>query len=228
MQQLRRLGSQQLVDDIVPFYEEAPAEPFDEFYECERCGILEWREGRWQGIRPDYCSAHRLDAPHIHRYDKPQNLRRLIYGIHLRTFLPGRAEIRLFDWADELHQLYPAELIGVEHYPGFDTYDLRLNFGDGTVWGVDVKDHKHPTGLAAKVKPPYGQGELAYSKMYFVVPDARVDAVSDYWEVLHRQLRTLPKQVQVERESVFRQVVEAHLATLHRGKKTGRKGRKEA
>ncbi len=86
--------------ELREFYEEIPAALPDELVVCDRCGLLEWRGGRWRGIKPSFCSDHGSGSPYIHLVRNTGALCRLREGIHLRTFLPGRLELALFTLAN--------------------------------------------------------------------------------------------------------------------------------
>ncbi|MCB9457305.1 MAG: hypothetical protein H6671_15070 [Anaerolineaceae bacterium] len=211
-----------LQEEIVKFYEESPVQAGDDVYTCDYCGILQFRDGRLYGIKPDYCYDHPINAPHVHRERAPHNLRRLRVGIHLRTFLPGQAELRLFDWADDLRADYPDFIDEPERYPGLDACDLCLTFSDGEIWGIDVKDHKSPHSLTPHIQPIYGE----YTHTFYVIPDRRIEANSEYMEVLKGKVGHLPGNLQVEGETDFRYRVETKLEQLRKKATRSRKQQK--
>ncbi|WP_327393174.1 hypothetical protein OG533_31580 [Streptomyces sp. NBC_01186] len=98
----------------------------------------------------------------------------------LRQFVtgPGRAEV---DLEQELRRLG----LGVEMWPGFDAYDLRITFPDNHVWAVDVKDWAHPgfLGRAAEAVRP----DPPYDEACWVVPDFRVRTRPDYLDVFSQE-----------------------------------------
>jgi hypothetical protein len=98
-------------------------------------------------------------------------------GVHwlmrpLRTFVaaPGWAEIRL---AERLKGMG----LGIELWPNFDAYDIRVVFPKGGAWAIDVKDWANPFLLARQVRripevPVWDQA-------FFVFPQERLRR-SDY------------------------------------------------
>ena len=98
----------------------------------------------------------------------------------LRQFVtgPGQAEV-------ELETRLRALGLGVEMWPGFDAYDLRVTFPDGHVWAIDVKDWTHPgfLGRAATVVRP----EPPYDEACWAVPVFRVRERRDYLESFARE-----------------------------------------
>ena len=91
----------------------------------------------------------------------------------MRTFIaaPGRAELRLA-------RLLRSRGLSVELWPSLDAYDLRIAFGNGRTWAVDVKDWTNPIRLARSVgripvTPTWDRG-------YFVFPRERVRRQPDY------------------------------------------------
>ncbi|MCC7206028.1 MAG: hypothetical protein IT323_01895 [Anaerolineae bacterium] len=161
------------LQELRKFYEEVPGYPVSHLMVCDRCGLLEWRDGRWQGVKPGFCSDHSSQSPHLHAVPNTHSSLRLKRGIHLRTFLPGRLELALFCAADTVHDEHPAYLCNVERYPGLDAYDLRLTFSDGDIWAIDAKDHADPERLAQHIHPMPNEGNLAHSIAFYVLPDAR-------------------------------------------------------
>jgi len=212
-EELRRLDPS-ASKEIKVFYEEIPEFPSDVLRVCTRCGLLMWRDDGWQGIKPTYCSDHADDSPFIQDILKPSYLilYRLNEGTHLRTFIPGRLELALFELAEEMRDEYSEQLLKLERYPGIDTYDLRLTFRD-EVWAVDAKDQAYPRRLAEQIQLPYNAGELAYNRAIFVIPDARLDE-DGYWDALNRAIGSHPRNLEVMTFSDFRDQLEAKLKQL--------------
>nr|WP_244320252.1 MULTISPECIES: hypothetical protein [Streptomyces] len=98
----------------------------------------------------------------------------------LRQFVtgPGQAEVEL---ERKLRRLG----LGVEMWPGFDAYDLRVTFPDDHVWAIDVKDWTHPgfLGRAAAVVRP----EPPYDEACWAVPHFRIRERGDYLETFARE-----------------------------------------
>lgn len=210
--------------EVNVFYDEVPEQQLKELMVCERCGLLEWRPTGWLGIKPSYCSDHGNGAPHVHIIQSQQQLYRLKQGIHLRTFIPGRIELALFTFADELQAEYPNHLHLVERYPGLDTYDLRLTFADCEIWAVDAKDQAQPERLAANIRLPYGEGNLVYTQAFYVLPDARLNE-PDYRDALEHAVGTHPANLHIVSLTEFQTQVETKVKSLARpsGRKKGKR-----
>ncbi|MBN8595237.1 MAG: hypothetical protein J0M33_26025 [Anaerolineae bacterium] len=179
---------------------------------CDRCGLLEWRDNEWHGIKPEYCSDHAENSGRIRWIVNDSEVLRLKRGIHLRTFLPGRAELELFTFAEGMCDQFPEHLLKVERYPGFDSYDLRLTFAD-TIWAVDIKDHASPDSFIKQVKLLYNQGDLAHDQAFYVIPDGRMED-SYYESVVEKKLKQLPRNLHINSVSVFQQAVQSHIKKL--------------
>lgn len=195
------------------FYELVPKLPLIEPVVCDRCGLLEWRDQRWQGVKPGFCSDHGSGSPYIHTLRKLPDIYRLKRGVHLRTFLPGRLELALFTFSDHAQAEHPDHLRSVERYPGLDTYDLRLTFSDDDTWAVDAKDHASPERLAPLIKPLYSEGDLRHTRAFYVIPDARM-AEFDYQARLEYAVGSLPPNLQIISATSFQQRVEEKLKSL--------------
>lgn len=190
---------------------------------CDRCGLLEWRDGDWHGIKPEYCSNHTENAGLIQWIANEGGFMRLRRGIHLRTFLPGRAERELFAFAEEMCDQFPEQLQKVERYPGLDTYDLRLTFADA-VWAIDVKDHASADSFIKQVKALYNAGDLHHDRAFYVIPDTRLEEPY-YADVVEKKSKQLPRNLDILSVATFQQAVQHHVKELTRPvRKSKRKG----
>lgn len=206
-----RAESRDVLQALREFYEDMPL--LDEIVECDRCGLLEWRNGRWQGVKPGFCSDHGNGSPHVHSIRKTDDLRRLKRGIHLRTFLPGRLELALFTIAENAQAEHPDQLLSVERYPGLDTYDLRLSFVD-EAWAVDAKDHAQPERLAPHIHPLYCEGNLSHTHAFYAIPDARMED-TNYREQLEQRTAGIDlMRLHIVSLSEFQQHIAEKLKTL--------------
>jgi hypothetical protein len=171
------------------------------------------RNGRWQGIKPSFCSDHGSGSPYIHTIRTTGDLLRLKGGIHLRTFLPGRLELALFECAEKAQTKYPDQLLSVERYPGLDTYDLRLTFDD-EAWAVDAKDHAKPERLTSHIHPFYNEGDLWHTHAFYVIPDARMEDTNYREQLEQRTMDVLSPYLHIASLSAFQQHLEEKLKTL--------------
>jgi hypothetical protein len=156
---------------------------------CDYCGILRLENNHLVGIKPTYCSDHQWGLPHVHS-TTVSSYSRLKMGIHLRTFIPGQAELALFNEAEALQHEYPEHLIDVVRYPALDTYDLQLVFRD-EVWAVDVKDYADPLDLKRKITPIRKANNRDHAKAFYVVPDRRLRFIPDYLDQVRRYTKII-------------------------------------
>lgn len=219
-----RSKSSRVREAIRPFYDAVESHPQKTLRICDRCGLLRWHDGYWVGVKPSYCSDHADDSPLIHDLPMPRQFLCQKEGIHLCVFIPGRIELALFEFADEMREKYPDELVSTECYPGIDAYDLSLTFRDNNIWAVDAKDQAYPYRLAQQINPPYGEGNLAFTRCFFVLPDERY-AEDGYMDDLNRTLSQrnviLSDKLGISSLSAFRTQVEKKLKLLAKCK--GRK-----
>ncbi|MEV7783473.1 hypothetical protein [Kitasatospora sp. NPDC088351] len=140
---------------------------------CGRCLTLltPLTDGSWwcerdrcrrRGTAPHGRTLAEADAGEVLQLRRP--LRQFVTG-------PGRAEVDLERRLTELG-------LDVELWPGFDAYDLRVEFPDGHVWAIDVKDWKHP-GLLGRAAGPV-RPEPPYDESCWVVPHEQAQAHRDY------------------------------------------------
>ncbi|NLI93033.1 MAG: hypothetical protein GX434_12835 [Peptococcaceae bacterium] len=163
-------------------YEDLPAGalgPEGKYYQCPHCGwILEWKnesEGR---------CIHQQCTEKTNNFKKRKvlagtGLVRLKRGIMRFIAWPGRWELKLESDLLKLHHGLKVDL-----WPGFDSYDLRLTFPTGEVWGIDVKDWRNPYLLAKKagVFPPYP----VWDKAFWIIPDYQWRRYSHYGQEFGR------------------------------------------
>lgn len=211
-----------MLAELSEFYDSI--DELDDLMECNRCGLLEWNAGSWHGIKPNYCSDHGNGSPHMRIVKNTGRLRRLKRGIHLRTFLPGRIELALFELATNLQDEYPEHLMATEPYPGFDTYDLRLTFSDSEVWALDAKDQAQPDKLAKQIQPLYGEGSLSYDHAFYVIPDRRMNEWG-YRDTLESVVCSHPANLHITSFSEFQQRMEEKLKALAKPPRS-KKGKK--
>jgi hypothetical protein len=202
-------------NELRDFYEKLPELPVKELKVCDRCGLLRWqtRTEQWQGIKPHYCSDHGVGSPFIQTIRNHGQLFRLNTAIHERVFIPGRIELALFNLADEMADEYSAYLAEPERYPGIDTYDLRLTFADDEIWAIDAKDQSNPIRLARELHQLYGEGDLAYTHAFYVIPDERMNE-EGYREKLDYNRTVFLPNLAVVSFSEFQERLQTKLKTL--------------
>lgn len=160
--------------DVGGLYESCS--PAQDYYRCDKCGVLDSvSKYRLIGAKPDVCSDHAINAPHIHRVEQAEGLCRLYPGIHARVALHGIAEIGIFNRLHILREKYPKRIQAIEEWPNIDSYDLRVVFADGVTWAVDIKDFSDPHRLSDELKPMRGREEhTRFDRGFYVIPKRRV------------------------------------------------------
>jgi len=165
---------------------------------CKRCGPLYREDGQLRGIRPSVCSDHLSRQVIVEKVENVVDLRRIRPGIHWRTCFPGIPELSLYDAIKALSSQFNGQLGAVELWPGLDQYDLRLHFNnDGSVWAVDVKDHRDPQRLGKELKAISGRGTLSYNLGFYVIPDRWLDNNPEVYLRQVRQAAELPTNNEV-------------------------------
>jgi hypothetical protein len=219
LEQLRSTFSQTRyisINDVGELYEDCKEN--DSCWCCDRCGPLIEKHGHLRGIKPSVCNDHRKNLSYVRRISWKQGLRRLKLGIHWRVCLPGIPEIRLFHTLEKLHKQQPEYFSEINLWPGIDRYDLRLQFGDGSVWAVDIKDYRNPYDLALQLKPVFGEGDLRYDESFYVIPNHRLLQRQDYIEILREEATELPKSTHLFSDIAFEERVVDKIMHLNKGK----------
>ncbi|WP_075738450.1 restriction endonuclease-related protein [Streptomyces acidiscabies] len=152
----------------------------DGFYTCcDRCRtlLLPTRDGDWwcerdrcrqQGPAPAGLRIPRETSGEVCQLERP--LRQFVTG-------PGRAEA-------DLERDLTALGLDVRMWPGYDAYDLLVEFPDGHRWAIDVKDWAHPVLLGRSARPvPY---DPPYDEAFWCVPVHRTRARHDYVAAFER------------------------------------------
>jgi REase associating with pPIWI_RE/pPIWI_RE three-gene island domain Y len=167
---LRRRSDPQLAalaDQLRVAYQPAPLECVagGDVLCCVACGnlLMRMRDGAMR------CAEERCPESGASRPGRALRASEEVYWLRrdLRAFIaaPGRAELQLAKRLGEMG-------LAVELWPHFDAYDLRVTFGDGVSWAVDVKDWTNPVLLARRVSPI--PTVPPWSRAYFVFPQERL------------------------------------------------------
>lgn len=158
-----------LIDHLKIAYEDAPLDYMlgGYFHCCPICGNLKQPTVQMDRL---LCEEERCRRQYTTQSGRTIAAREHVLWLKrgLRRFvtIPGLTEIRL---EQQLLSLQPK--LKVDLWPDFDSYDLRVEFPDGKIWAVDVKDWANPFLLALRVKniplsPLIERG-------YFVFPNER-------------------------------------------------------
>lgn len=186
------------------------------YWNCPVCGPLYQRNNRLGSLKPNACLG-RCPGPQgwqdLDPVDHPLVLKR---GIHLRTLMPGTAEIQLYQWLTQDAQSTTPALQAVILWPGVDRYDLQLTFQHSAqkteVWAVDVKDYKDPFALGKHISQNSRQtseSALEWQRWFYVYPFYREQQRRDYRACVLRAAGHLPSNVDVLSEKQFKALVTA-------------------
>ncbi|GLV59824.1 hypothetical protein KDH_66480 [Dictyobacter sp. S3.2.2.5] len=186
------------------------------YWNCPTCGPLYQRHNRLGSLKPNACLG-RCPGPQGWQNLDPMNyplvLRR---GIHLRTMIPGTAEMQLYQWLTQGAQSITPALQQVILWPGVDCYDLQLRFRHSAqteeTWAIDVKDYKDPFALGkhiAQDKRYFNEKVLEWQRWYYVYPSYREYQRSDYRACALRVAGQLPSNVDILSEKQFKAMVTA-------------------
>jgi len=150
---------------------------------CPVCGWTLVRTPRGTLMCGDARCRERSDG--FRRYTtRPfsSTLYRVRRAIRRYIVAPGRYEV---DTAKTLRDLRGGTSpLRVDLWPSYDEYDLRITFPDGEVWAIDVKDWRFPALLARTLVPLRNDGDLAWTRAFYVIPDERLAERPEYLKVL--------------------------------------------
>ncbi len=177
-------------------YEELP--PYTKHngkqYICGNCGwVLEWRNDI------PHCDSHICSVMTNHFRNNQElvnskgHIWRLKRGLLRFVTRPGLYEIRLESKLKKMG-------LGVEMWPNFDAYDLRITFPYGEIWAVDVKDWGNPYFLAKSVGD--FREDPVWNRAFYVIPQYRKRSCSDYKQIF-RETYNGSAKVDLEMENDF-------------------------
>jgi hypothetical protein len=194
-------------------------------WNCERCGPLTEKQGRLHGNKPSVCNDHRKSFNYVRKIKWERELRRVKPGIHTRVCLPGIYELQLFQKMLAFQNENPKQLDKVLLYPELDRYDLQLQFADGIVWAIDVKDYRSPYQLAGKLLPIYCEGTLKYDEGFYVFPNYRILNRENYIQITREEAKKLPAKIHLLSDIEFEQCVISKISELKKGEKSNVAGK---
>ncbi|MBC8137173.1 MAG: hypothetical protein H8F28_14935 [Fibrella sp.] len=179
--------------------------PNEMYYRCEKCGLLRTiASNRLVGSKPDVCTDHAYDAPHVHRVPWEEGMCRLVPGVHTRVALHGIAEVALFDQLHAMQQKYPKRIRSVEEWASIDGYDLRIVFADDTIWAVDIKDFADPHRLSSELTGMgVGADHARFDRAFYVVPKRRLTTNPNYLNDSRAGANKLPADYQLCDDEIF-------------------------
>lgn len=155
------------------------------YWLCPYCrGILTWDGNKPRCAKPSICARQSSDYSGMKSIKPEPDILCLKKSIHSRVCLPGLPEILLYKALKEKQKTASEGIKRVDLWPDADTYDIRIEFQDGTAWAVDLKDYANPIALARKIAgkqiPDIGHSTFGWLKAYYVVPDYREEFSPGY------------------------------------------------
>jgi hypothetical protein len=215
------------IEDVGALYEEShffqstllhqrPGTKEAYYWNCPLCGPLYQRHQRIGSLKPNACSG-RCPGPQgwqaLDPLSHPLVLKR---GIHLRTLIPGTAEIEIYQWLTQAAQSTTPALQQVILWPGVDCYDLQLRIQRSSqqseILAIDVKDYKDPFVLGrhiAQDNRQFAEKELQWDRWYYVYPSYREQQRSDYRDCVLRAAGQLPSKVSIVSAKQLKAIVTA-------------------
>ncbi len=148
------------------------------------CGFCGWTLQRIQGrlrCGDDRCRLLTGDFIQYKTYERSEpteQLQRVRRPIRRYVVAPGTYEVNTMKHLKRLQ-------LTVELWPGYDAYDLRILFPNGTIWAIDIKDWRFPYLLAPRLTSLDRRGNLAWDRAIYAIPDQREQEHPGYLDILH-------------------------------------------
>ncbi|MFB5676445.1 hypothetical protein ACE3NQ_08590 [Paenibacillus terreus] len=172
-------GNEELLNyegELRSFYEAVPAYYFINggIHLCPRCGwtLKQTKDGHFE-CDTEKCRRLTGNFELKKKTFLCNKLMRVKRGIRRYIVDPGLTELSLYERILKRYQ----KRIKLELYPDFDKFDIRLQFEDGGVWVIDLKDWSSSTNLAQRA--PYFSDQHTWEKALLVFPDYKSDAYFD-------------------------------------------------
>lgn len=164
---------------------------------CPRCGwTLTRRPGGLQ-CGDDRCRLESRNFTTPEPKDYPvlpgERMLRVRRAIRRYVVVPGLLEVSLWRQLSALRS--PQESLVIDLWPGYDAYDLRITFPDGSRWAVDVKDWRYAHLLVPHLRPLRAVEGEALDRTFYVIPDERVREQPAYLTTLRAATATHPFEV---------------------------------
>lgn len=170
------------------------------YRKCPNCGwTLEWRKGNWRCNKEDVCHFV-SDVQDVSSFEMTdEKLMRMTPGIQKYVLLPGMSEQNI---AKKLRK----KGYTVTMYPNIDEYDIRIELKNQVIM-IDVKDYRNPWQLANYLNNLH-QSKID-SNVLYVIPDYRVQMISQYQKKVKNYLRNeLKKIIKIYSESEIIKLLE--------------------
>lgn len=176
---------------------------------CTRCG---WTLTTHVTTKQGLCANKRcrqLEGALIGQYPASHpsspGLRRVRSGLAHYTTQPGGLELNLFRTLSKLKS------IKVELWPGFDAYDIGIEFPDEDIWAVDCKDSGRPGFLATLLSQEEFPVVGLWQRAFYVFPSYRKRLAPRYGSVFSSGWRTDDSRVSWRFDDEFLKLVEDKL-----------------
>lgn len=147
------------------------------------CGFCGWTLQRFRGrlrCGDDRCrllTGDFIQQKIRERSEPPEQLQRVRRAIRRYIVAPGTYEVNTMKYLQQLQ-------LTVELWPGYDAYDLRIIFPNGTIWAIDIKDWRFPYLLAPRLTSLDRRGSLAWDRAIYTIPDQRELEQPGYLDIL--------------------------------------------
>ena len=174
---------------------------------CTRCG---WTVVATVATNERRCSNRRcrqLDGVLVGQYPAKlsgaSGVRRVRPGLARYTTQPGGLELRLY------RNLSKLEGLKVALWPGFDAYDIGIEFPDGEVWAVDCKDSVRPAFLATRLSRDEFPQVGSWGRAFYVFPSYRRRLTPGYGRTFSSRWRTEDSRVDWSFDDEFLTMVQS-------------------
>ena len=176
---------------------------------CKRCG---WTAASNVTTQEGRCANRRcrqLDGvqagQYPDRHPMSPGLRRVRAGLARYTTQPGGLELSLYRSLSKLKDLK------VELWPGFDAFDIGIEFPDGDLWAVDCKDSGRPGFLATRLSREEFPQQDSWRRAFYVFPYYRRELTPQYGRIFSSGWRTEDQRVSWSFDDEFLKMVESKL-----------------
>lgn len=208
---LETLSDDSLRDLLNEAYEEVPGSSTSSgtLETCTRCG---WVAVTLVTNKKRLCASRRcrqlegvMAGQYPARHPLSLGLRRVRAGLARYTTQPGGLELSLYRSLSNFKDLR------VELWPGFDAYDIGIEFPDGDLWAVDCKDSGRPDYLATRLSSEEFVQIGSWQRAYYVFPSYRERLTPQYSKRFSSGWRTNDPRVSWSFDDEFLKMVERKL-----------------
>lgn len=140
---------------------------------CPYCGwALEWKQDQARCYPEGDCAERAGDlSQSTETVAYNANILRTKAGVQRYVVAPEIVLIKLYKSLTQKRALH------CTLYPGLDAYDLQIRFPNGSIWAVDVKDHRNAARLATDLNQKPFRHDPKWDHAFYIFPTDRGDAV---------------------------------------------------